>query len=245
MSWGANTDHFGILSIVDGEGTLADILELRDAPKTGIAHSRSDATDENGDIADATWFGAPGTMFEASTTFVVKSGTLSLALLKLGEVTAGKIINSIGVATDAGEWPMLTVAGRLGCIAVTAPAGKANTYTLPDIDVVGIKAAQNFGGSSDNGFAVAAGTKLRSASVEFTCDIGETTDGLGVPVAHAVSGAVGTLSATIGEVTSSPAWTLDTDLWTQTQAPGTEEATAEYPTGSGTAETILERDAAA
>jgi hypothetical protein len=241
-NWGALTDHFGILATAHGMGTLATVLKLKESQKTPLAHARSEAADENGDVAAATWYGAPDTMFEASSTFEVIAGTLSLELLKLGEITSGKIIDNIEVTTDNGAWPTLTVSGRLGCIAVVAPSGKLNTFTLPDIDVVAIKAAQNFGGSFDNGFVVAANTKLTGSSLSFSLDIAETTDGLGVPAAHGVSGGIGVLSADIVSITAAPGWTLDTDLWTQTQAPGTEEASKEYHTGSGTAETVLERD---
>jgi hypothetical protein len=244
MAWGALTDHFGILAIVDGAGTLADKLELKSSPKTAIAKSRSDAPDENNDIAAATWYGAPGTMFEASSTFVVKTGTFSLALLKLGEITSGKIVNTISVATSNGALPTITFTGRLGCLAVAAPTSKTNLWTLPDIDIVGIKAAQNFGGSSANGFTVSSGTSCIGSGLEFSIEFYEETDGLGVPVAHGVSGGVGTLSAQIKTVTDPPGWTLDTSLWTSTQEPGVEEEAAEYPTGNATAETVLTRDAA-
>jgi hypothetical protein len=243
-NWGALTDHFGILAIANGEGTLATVLKLKVSPKTPIAHSRSEAEDENGDVAAAKWYGAPNTMFEASSTFEVVGGTLPLELLKLGEVTVGKIIDSIEIGTDNGEWPTLTVSGRLGCIAVVAPEEKLNTYSLPEINIVAIKAAQFFGGTSGGGFAAASNTKLTSSSMSFSIDIAETTDGLGVPCAHGVSGGLAELSADIVSITAAPGWTLDTDYWTQTQAPGTEESSNEYHTGSGTAEAILERDAA-
>jgi len=241
-NWGALTDHFGILAIVDGEGTLGDILELKESSKTPVAKSRSVATDENGDIAAATWFGPDGTLYDASSTFILKTGTLDLSLIKLGETTAGTIRASLSVATDNGEWPTIEVTGKLGAETVTAPASKLNTFSLPEIDVLGIKAAQNFGGAAANGFAVAANTKLNSSSLEFSIDIAESTNGLGVPIAHGVSGGVGVLSATIVRITAAPGWTLDTDQWTETAAPGEEEGEAEYHTGTGTAETYIERD---
>jgi hypothetical protein len=238
-NFGALTDHFGILAIVDGAGTLGDILELIASPKTPDPMSRADAPDENGDIAASTWYGnTAGALYEASSTFTVTSGTLDTALLKLGELSTGVVVTGIDGGTDNGGWPTITVKGKLGTEAIVAPTGKLNTWTLPSWSIVGAKRAQLID------FTVDVGTRCTSSGFAASIDLAQTPDGLGEPVAHGVSGGVCTLSANIQSVTAAPAWTLAGD-WTETQAPGADEAGAAYHTGTGTAEQILERDAAA
>jgi hypothetical protein len=100
-NFGALTDHFGILAIVNGGGTLADVLTLTASSKTPDAQGRADALDENNDPAASTWFGnTEGDLFDASSTFVCKTGSFNLNLLKGGEITVGKVITSIEVGTS-------------------------------------------------------------------------------------------------------------------------------------------------
>lgn len=236
-NFGALTDHFSILSIVDGSGTLGDILELIASPKTPDPMSRADALDENGDTAASTWYGNTAkALFEASSTFTVKSGTLDTALLKLGELATGVVVTGIDGGTDSGGWPTITVKGKLGTEAIVAPSGKLNTWTLPSWSIVGSKRAQTID------FSVGAGCKCTSSGFSASIELAQTEDGLGEPAAHGVSGGVCTLSANIQAVTAEPAWTLSGN-WTETQAPGADEGQAAYHTGSGAAEQILERDA--
>lgn len=239
-AFGALTDHFRILAIANGAGTLADDLELISSTKTLIAKSRADAQDENGDIAASTWFGAPATMFEASSTFAVKSGSFSIHLLKLGFVESGMCILSFDIKTENGGWPQLTVSGRLGCID---PA-TLKTYTLPagsspgtGDTITGIKTAQAIG------FTVTAGCKLTSSGVTASIDFAEQTDGLGVPAAQDCSGGTISGSASFVGVTAAPAWTVTGITGaTETQAPGSEEPQAAYNTGSGAWEMRLAVD---
>lgn len=233
-AFGAQTDHFGILAIVLGEGTLGDVLELVNSTKTPIPKSRAEAADENGDIAAATWYGDAGTMFEASSTFAVKSGSFSLNLLKCGYIASTKAVLSIELTTENGAWPQLTVSGRLGCID---PA-TLKTYTLPDLTVYGKKQAQALG------FSVTSGCKLTGSSVSASVDFSEQTDGLGVPVAQDVSGGFVSATADFVGVTAAPAWTVTLSGAIETQVPGSEEPQAAYNTGSGAWEKILAVDEA-
>jgi len=225
---GTLTDHFGLAS--------ASLILVDSSDKTPVAKSRAEATDENGDIADAEWYGGTD-IFDVSNVYALKSGTLNLNTLKLGEQEPGVIISSISVATDNGEWPKITVTGQLGNEAVTAPTGKANTWTLPSITLTAIKSAQPMG------FTVSAGS-LQNNTFEFSCDIAELTDGTGEPAAHGVSGAVGALSAELmNTADEAPAVSLTLSGLTLSQGLSTIEPAAEYHTASFSAEVILARDA--
>ena len=235
VPFGALTDHFGILAIVNGAGTLADCLTLVGSSKTPIALSRADAQDENGDITASSWFGAPATMFEASSTFAVKSDSFSLNLLKCGYIATTKAILSIDVKTENGAWPQITVSGRLGCID---PA-TLKTYTLPAFTISGKKQAQPIG------FTVTAGCKLTGSGFSASVDFAEQADGVGVPCAQDVSGGVLTGSGDFVGVTAVPAWTVTGITGAvETQAPGNDEPQAAYSTGTGTWEMMLSVDVA-
>jgi hypothetical protein len=230
---GALTDHFGILAIVNGAGTLDDIMELVGSTKNNIAKSPATAADAKGDNAATTWFGAPTTMYEASSTFAVKSGSFSLALLKCGYIASGKAILSIEVSTENGAWPQITVSGRLGCID---PA-TLKTYALPALTVTGIKVAQVLG------FTVTAGCALNSSSLSASVEFAEQADGLGVPVAQDVAGGMIQGSATFVGLTAAPAWSVTLSGAVETAPPGSEEPQAAYNTGTGTWEARLAVDA--
>ena len=238
-NFGALTDHFGILAIVDGEGTLADVLELVDSSSTPDAQSRADAQDENGDIADAHWHGnTAGELKEVTCVFTVKKGTLNTGLLKAGEVAVGKVINSIEIAPTNSDWPKLTISGKLGTEAIVAPTGKLNTWTFPAFSVVAARRAQLFA------FTIGDGCRLTGSSVSGSVDLAQTEDGAGEPIAHGVSGGMLTMSAEFVAITGACAWSVTGD-WTETQVPGAAEGQAANHTGSGAAELVWERDAVA
>lgn len=219
--FGATTDHFSLVT--------TDLV-LESGSKTPIALSRADAQNEHGDIVASTWFGAPGTMFDAENTYLLKSGSLNLNTLALGLKAAGIVILKIGITTGNGEWPKIKVSGKLGALA------DWGTFTLPSITIQGKKLAQVMG------FTTAEGCRLTGSAFEFSCNMPEATNGLGVPVAQAIDGATGSLSADFVGVTAAPAWTVTLSGATETQAPGSEEPQAAYNTGSGTAEIVLTRN---
>jgi hypothetical protein len=229
-NFGALTDHFGVAA-------LSEHLELISSSKTPVAKSRTDAQDENGDIAAATWFGSE-TQDECETVVLLKSGTLNLNTLYLGEVDPGVVVTGITVETSNGAFPRITVTGKTGCENIEAPATKANTYRLPSLTIAGKKQAQLMG------FTVGQG-KLTGTSFAFSCNLMEETGGLGVPVAHGVDGAVGTLTANfVAHTDNVPAWTLTLSGLTETAHPSTDEPQAGYHTSTATAEMTLARDAA-
>ena len=226
-NFGALTDHFGV-------ATTNLILEgpVQYRP---VAKSRAEARDANGDVAAATWFGATD-IYEVTCNYALISGTLNLGTLKLGELEVGTIVSAITVTTANGEWPKVSVTGRIGCGAVTAPTGKANTWTLPSVTLIGAKYAQPMG------FTVSEGA-LTGDSFAFTCEIAEVVSGVGVPVAHGVSGAIGALTAElVNSEDTQPAWSLTLSGLTETQAPSADEPTAAYHTASAAAEIMLDRD---
>lgn len=236
-NFGALTDHFGILAIVDGEGTLATVLELVDSSATPDAQSRADAQDENGDIADAHWHGnTAGELIEASSTFTVKGGTLNTALLLAGEIADGKVITSVEVTTSNSDWPKVVVSGKLGTETIVAPTGKTNKWTFPAFSVVAARRAQLFA------FTVDAACRLTGSSVSGSVELAQTEDGIGEPIAHGVSGGVLTMGAELVAITGDCAWEVTGD-WTETQVPGAAEGQAANHTGSGAAELVWERDA--
>lgn len=235
-NFGALTDHFGILAIVDGGGTLGDKLELTASSKTPEAMSRADAPDENGDIAASTWYGnTAAALFDVSCTYTVTSGTVDTSLLFGGEVSTGIVISSIAVATTNGGWPTITVTGKLGTEAIVAPTGFTNKWTMPKFTITGAKRAQALA------FTVGADCRMTDSSVEGSLDLAQAEDGLGEPAAHGISGGTLTMNVTFTTVTGAASWTLTGD-WEETQAPGAEEGQAAYHTATATAELIWERD---
>jgi len=239
--FGALTDHFSILTVTHNTtGTMDDILELVDSSKTPVAMSRGDAIDENQDVAAATWYGnTSGTLYEASSTFALVSGTLPMAELDIGELTAGSIVASYEITTSNGGWPQLTFTGRLGCQTVVAPTGLLNTFSIPAITITAIKQAQLIG------FTVDAACRITGSSFSAACDIAQQDDGVGEPAAHGVSGCIATVTAELVRVTGACAWTPTFSGLTETQAPGASEGQAAYHTASVAAELVIARDASA
>ena len=235
--FGAYTDHFGILAIASGGGTLADVLEITGSSKTPDPMSRAEATDANGDPAAATWYGnTAGTLYDASSTFVCKSGTFDLSVLQGGEITAGSVITNIELSTSNDGWPTLTVTGKIGAQTIVSPSGYENTWTMPSITITGAKRAQLLD------FTVGATCALTASSITGTLEIAQQEDGEGEPVAHGISGGLLTQSADLVYVTAAPSWTKGTNF-TETQAPGDDQTQAAYMTTSVAAEQIWARDA--
>jgi hypothetical protein len=231
--FGALTDHFGILAIVDGAGTLADKLKLVDSTNTPVADSRADANDENNDIAASTFYGA-GSLSEASSTFAVVTGGVDTALLQLGEVATAKTITSIEITTSNDGFPQVTVSGTLG--TETMDTSILQTFTMPTYTINGRKQAQAIG------FTVGVGCKLTGSSLSGTIELAQQEDGLGEPAAHGVSGGTVEVTADFVRVTAAPSWTVTGVGLTETQVPGVSEGQAAYHTASGTAAGTLTRD---
>jgi hypothetical protein len=242
-----NTDDIaGILAIVDGAGTLADCLEIIGSTRTPIAKSTAQALDEYGDIAaKSAPFGAAITMFDFTSEFTVKSGTLNCELLYLGATgTSGTNITGVSIKTSNGAHPTVSITGVVGKVLEAAPTGKLNKWALPAIDVTGRKVAQTFGGAGTGGkgFGVEADCKCTGSSIDFTVTLSETTDGEGLPVAFSIHGADGSMSADFVAVAELDAflqpWTLDATagyLWANLANPGTAKVPTEYWTGSASA----------
>lgn len=231
-NFGALTDHFSLATAT---------LILVESSKKPVEQSRADAKDENDDIADSAFFGnTAGELFEVSCSYALKSGTLDLQTIKLGEIASGTIREALDAETEAGAWPMIKVSGKTGTQAVTAPTGKLNTFSLPaSITLTGIKAAQPIG------FTVSAG-KLTSCKLSAKIEIAEQGNGLGEPIAHGVSGGTGTVEAEFVRVTDQPAW-ASLDAWlTEILGPdGAEEGQAAFHTAAASAGFTVSRDAAA
>jgi len=240
-SFGALTDHFAILAL---EG-MSDILELVGSSSVPRAQNRADAQDENEDIVASAYSGnSAKEIKEVSCTYALKSGTLDLSDLKIGELTPGTLATSLALTTANGAWPQLVVSGFLGLETIVAPTGFLNTFSLPAITVIGAKRAQLLG------FTTSAG-RMTGSSISFTCEMAEQLDGLGEPVAHGVSGGTGEVTAEFVRIDTQPAWALaviltgTTFLAEVTQEPGTEEGQAAWHTSTAAAAFIVTRDAAA
>ena len=226
--FGANTDHFSIAT--------ADLI-LQSSTKSPQAETRGDALDENNDIAAATWFGNNGaTLEDVTCVYVLKSGTLNLNTLDLGELSTGVFLASLEVSTEGGAWPIFTASGMLGAAAMVAPANFLNTFSLPSIIITGIKAAQELG------FSVDANTKLTGSSVSASVELARADDGDGESAAHGVSGGVLIGTADIVRISAAPGWTVSLGSATETQVPGEDEPQAAYHVGNGAYEFILTRD---
>jgi len=225
-NFGALTDHF---ELTDAEAALETIGELVASNKTPVAQSRADAADENGDVADAAWHGnTEGELYEASCTYAIKSGTLDLSDLKLGQLSAGIVALSIEVATDNGAWPQVTVSGILGSAALE----QVKTWDLPEINVLGKKQAQLMGATLTTG-------KLNSCSFSASCDWAQQEDGEGEPVAYGVSGAVASATATAVGVSDAAPVLAAADGWTLSQDTNIDEPQADWHTANITVEQVL------
>jgi hypothetical protein len=237
-NFGALTDHFALASAT---------LILVNSSETPIEQSRADAQDENGDIVASSYFGnTTQAMAEISCTYALRSGTLDIATIKLGALAASATVlrESIEVATSNSEFPQVTVTGRKNIIAITAPTGKLNTFTLPTLTLTGIKQAQLIG------FTVGTGCRLTSSSIAANLELAQQDNGLGEPIAHGISGGTGTITAEFVRVTTAPSWTVASGApWaaaglTQTQAPSLEQGQAAYHTTTASAQFTVTRDAA-
>lgn len=234
--FGALTDHFGILALTHDGGTMADVLELVDSSKVPIAKSRADAQDESGDVAASTYYGnAAGALYTASSTFRLKSGTISLNEFTIGELATGKVVNDVEASTANSQWPEIKFDGILGTPAIQAPTGKEAFATLPDIDIVGAKLAQVMD------FTVGAGGRLTGCTFKASATLDQANDGMGEPVAYAISFSPATVSAEFVRVTAQPAWTVSSPL-VETSAPSTVEPEAAYHTSSAEGEIPITRD---
>jgi len=245
-SFGAITDHFNILAIVHGVGTLADVLSLVASSRKPRAQNRADAQNEDADIVASAYSGnTAAAIEEVSCTYALKSGSLPFTELTIGELAAQIFASSIAITTANGAWPQIVVSGFLGLETMTAPASKTNKFTLPAITINGVKQAQLMG------FTIAAGGRLIGSGITFNCEMAEQADGLGEPVAHGVSGGTGEVTAEFVKVEASqPDWTLaasltgTTFLAEVTQEPGADEGQAAWHTTSAAAQFILTRTAA-
>ena len=118
-NFGALTDHFTLAATI---GTLVE------SSKTPVANSRADALDENGDIADAAWYGnTDGDLYEASCTYQVDTTTLDLSPRRSSWASPRRALwSSIEISTSNGDWPEITVSGTS---ARALEQGK--TYAMP------------------------------------------------------------------------------------------------------------------
>ena len=226
--FGALTDHFSMATtglIVTGSPT-----------KTPVAKSRADDLDENGDIANAQWFGG-GDVEDVTNEYTLMSGTLNLNTLLLGEINPGVCVSSISVALSNTDLPKISVTGKIGLETMVAPAGKSNTWKLPSITITASKYAQPMGFTYSSG-------RLTGCTLEASCEIFEATDGLGEPAAHGVSGASGTISSEWGSEEPTITYTL-TEPYGVTQAPAITEPQAAFHTYTAAAGFILPRDVSA
>jgi hypothetical protein len=224
--FGALTDHFNIEN---------SSLILINSSEQSDAMSRSDASDECGDTIAATWYGNTSKALKTvSCTYKLKSGTLNLDTLKLGELEPSIIAESIDVATSNSDHPTITINGKLGTETITAPTGKKNTYTLPSIEIKGIKCAQPMGAVFTNG-------NVNDSNLSASVELFQMEDGAGEPVAHGLSGGILIYTASIVMTTDAITWTVPTGFQ-ETQAPGSEQGQAAWHTTSVGAEKILTRD---
>jgi len=221
-NFGALTDHFSLAATI---GTLVE------SSKTPVANSRADALDENGDIADAAWYGnTDGDLYEASCTYQVDTTDVNVATaLKLGEKSTGVVITSIEISTSNGDWPKITVSGILG----TGALEQGKTYAMPTGTVAAKRQAQIIAG-----ITLTSG-KLTSCSLSASCDLATANDGAGEPVAHGVSVAVATATAEAVAITDeSPVLAADAG-WKSQPGSSLNEPQAAWHTGSISVEKTL------
>ena len=233
--FGALTDHWGL---VGSGGALENKAVLVASSEVPVARSVVRAQDANGDNAaeELTGQTAAGTLMDVSCTYSLTQASVNLNTLKLGEIAANKIANSLKAETSNSDFPKITVSGQTGTIAVVAPSGKANTFSITDsITLTNARRAQLLD------FSVDEDCRLTGSAYTAAIEIGETTNGLGVVVAHGVSGGTVTQSCELVAVEDAAGWTPGAS-WKETQAPGADQGAAAWHTASGAAEKILARD---
>jgi len=217
-NFGALTDHFSIAT--------TDLILIESSLSPDV-ESVATALDENGDLAARQEYGNDGGAIKtANCTYLLKSGTLDLATLSVGELEEGVAVESISVATSNGDWPRVTVVGKLGMDEFQAPTGKTAAAALPTLTITGGKFAQPLS------FTVGAGCKLNSCSFSAAAEIARADDGLGEPAAFGASfNAPPEITAEFVRITTQPSWTVSGAL-TQTQAPTTVQPQAAYHTST-------------
>jgi hypothetical protein len=233
--YGALTDHWGLIGT---GGALENKAVLVASSSTPVAKSVNRAQDANGDNAAEALAGqtAAGTLAEASCTYALSQNTVNLNTLKLGEIAANKIAATLSAVTSNSAWPQITVTGLINTITVVAPTGKLNTFSIADsITLTNAKRAQLLD------FTVDADCRLTGSTYAASIETAEQTNGLGVIVAHGISGGVVTQSCELVAVADVAAWTPGV-TWKETQAPGADEGAAAWHTTSASAEKLLARD---
>jgi hypothetical protein len=216
--FGGKTDHFGFAT--------SDLI-LQESSKVPRKANEAVALDENGDVAATELYGNDaGTIYDVSCTYLLKSGTLDLSTLFVGELSSGIFAGNIQAATSNGDWPKITVSGALGYAAFQAPGGKTAKAALPSITLTGGKFAQVMS------FTVSGGS-LTGSSISVSCTTAEATDGEGEPVAYAASFPNAEVTAEGVYVTEAFAWTVSGSL-VQTQAPSVVEPQADWQTSTAT-----------
>jgi hypothetical protein len=236
--YGALTDHFGLTGT---GGALENKAVLVASSSTPVAKSVNRAQDANGDNAAEALAGqtAAGTLAEVSCTYALSQATVNLNTLKLGEIAANKIAATLSAVTSNSAWPQITVTGLINAITVVAPTGKLNTFSIADsITLTNAKRAQLLD------FTVDADCRLTGSTYAASIETAEQANGVGVIVAHGISGGVVTQSCELVAVADVAAWTPGV-TWKETQKPGADEGAAAWHTTSGAAEKILARDASA
>ena len=198
--FGGKTDHFGFAT--------TDLI-LQESSKVPRKANEATALDENGDVAVTKLYGNDaGTIYDVSCTYLLKSGTLNLNTLSVGELSSGVFAGSIEVTTSNGDWPKITVSGALGYAAF----------------LTGGKFAQVMS------FTVAGGA-LNGSSISVSCETAEANDGEGEPVAYAASFPNAEVTAEGVYVTEAFAWTVGGSL-VETQAPSVVEPQAAWQTST-------------
>lgn len=214
--FGGKTDHFGFATTN---------LILQESSKVPRKANVATALDANGDVAVTKLYGNDaGTIYDVSCTYLLKSGTLDLSTLYVGELETGVVATSITVDTSNGDWPKVSVSGVLGTAAFQAPDGKLAKAALPAITLTGGKFAQPMS------FTVVGGA-LNSSSLSVSCDTAEAADGEGEPVAYAASFPNAEVTAS-GVYTTSAFAVTTTGTLVETQAESTDEPQAAWQTST-------------
>ena len=214
--FGGKTDHFSFAT--------TDLI-LQESTKVPRKANVATALDANGDVAVTEVYGnAAGTLYDVSATYLLKSGTLDLSTLYVGELETGVVATSITVDTSNGGWPKVSVSGVLGTAAFQAPDGKLAKAALPAITLAGGKFAQPMS------FTVGGGA-LNSSSLSVSCDTAEAADGEGEPVAYAASFPNAEVTAS-GVYTTGAFSVTATGTLVETQAESTDEPQAAWQTST-------------
>lgn len=225
MGFGKGTDYFDLPTELTA--TNLKFIESTTTPKPVSTEYAQDEDGINVGIGD--YEGGPADAIEC--VYHLVGGTLDLSGIAIGFIaaTTPKVaIVSVEVTTSNSAWPVITVSGFTGVTNET----DYPSFSLPAITINGRRQAQGLD------FTVDAACRLTSSSLSVSGEFHYALDEDGDVCGMNLTGCVAEISGEAVEISGVVAWTPDV-TYTETQAPGAENANIEWGTASFSAEKFI------